>query len=128
MNNAELICTREALHLTVRQLAELVWVHEHTVRDWESGNNERIPDDVADMLKKIEDVIEVTVEQIKTTFFESKEDENTLAVYVSDEDYKTSIHYISELPLASLHRCLQYRAKVALERKGINVELVSSWN
>jgi transcriptional regulator with XRE-family HTH domain len=63
---AELKTLREAVGLSVPDLASLTKVQERTVRYWESGRNS-VPDDVAETVLKIDEMLDAIVENSLAT-------------------------------------------------------------
>lgn len=62
MTSAELKTMREAVGLTVPELAALADVQERTVRYWESGRNQ-VPEDVTDLVSRIDAMLNSLVAQ-----------------------------------------------------------------
>lgn len=128
MTGAEMRTLREALGLPVTWLAEQTGVQERTIRHWETGRN-KVPADVAKLLRSIDANIETTVSQAVLQYVDGALTTNgapevvCLVRYRTDADLHTYQPGFAPLP-ATCHGVLLHRTLKALEARKANVRIV----
>ena len=129
MNSAEFKTAREAVGLSVSQVAKIANVGERTVRYWESGRNKP----PADVSKKIIEIDNQLEEGVKNTILFVKEmkekhgkiDEINLLRYTNDDELWEKHAEFKGMPV-TVHAAYLGRVKRELEKQNVVVNLAYS--
>ena len=126
LTGAELKTLREALGLTVQELAGLGKVQLRSAQYWESGKY-NVPDDVAELLsridKRFDELAIFNVQKILESGL--KPDLVTLTRYQSDKDLRDAHPDMTYAGVAH-HAALVDRSRRRLEDAGYKVEIIYS--
>lgn len=106
MNPGELLCLREALGLSVRDLARAVGRSERSVSRWERGGPS-ISRATADALNALVAYTDAAVATMVATHAAG----DTIIVYLSDKEFRDHVDTGGLVLPASWHRAVAWRAK-----------------
>lgn len=127
MTPAELKTIREACGLSVADLAHIIrspkskkHLKESTIRKWENDNSSIIPDDVENLLLRLEADILTYSHKLASKYISEA---NTLIIL---RRYKLKCEFWQEYPIfkglpTSYHAAILYRARKLLEKYKIQV-------
>ena len=121
MNSAKFKTLREAIGLSVTDLATIASVQPRTARYWESGRNVP-PEEVSKSLVSIDVMLSHSVEQAIKLYQDKNPDEILLYRYVNAEELHKAHPEFKGLPV-STHAAMLYRVSKRFEEMGVPVSI-----
>ena len=121
MNSAEFKTLREAVGLSVSNVANLANVGERTVRYWEAGRNSP-PQEISNRLSDINEMLERSANEAIKIYEEKMPDEVVLYRYVSDKELHKAHKGFKDLPV-TVHAALLFRVKHYLNTLSVPVSI-----